>query len=75
MIVDLQDHFSVYKNQSRQRMSFYKEHFKNVVFNNQSIDFDKFLLDCINIESLKTSSLKKSEDEEHDSTIYQQCLI
>ena len=29
MIIDLHDNFSVYKNQSAQRRTFYKEHFKN----------------------------------------------
>jgi len=40
MIIDIHDNFSIYKNQARQRMAFYKEHFKNVVVKMLTKDLD-----------------------------------
>ena len=42
LIIDLQDHFSVYKNQSTGRKKFYKEHFKNAIYQEQNVDLDTF---------------------------------
>lgn len=78
MIIDLQDNFSVYKNQSRQRMAFYKEHFSNVVFKEQTIDFDKVDIDKLTISNLTTTKevtkgLTNPIDEERN--VYQECLL
>ena len=59
LIVDFNDHFSVYKNQSRQRLAFYKSHFKMVSFKEQSIDLDEHELDKINVECLKSTVSRK----------------
>jgi superfamily II DNA or RNA helicase len=40
LIVDFQDNFSVYKSQFKQRMVFYKSHFKNLCKKHQDIDMD-----------------------------------
>lgn len=40
MIIDFQDNFSVYKNQARQRNTFYKTHFNNVQLQNSAFDLD-----------------------------------
>lgn len=75
MILDLQDHFSVYKNQSRQRMAFYKEHFPNVVFREQNIDFDKVSLESIHVDKLsKIKEIVKHNDTD-EAAVYQECLL
>jgi superfamily II DNA or RNA helicase len=69
MIIDLHDHFSVYKNQSRQRMAFYKEHFSNVIFREQTIDLDKVSVESISMDNLTTTK-------EHTAkNVYQECLL
>ena len=40
LIVDFQDNFSVYKSQSKQRMVFYKSHFKSLSTRHQDINMD-----------------------------------
>lgn len=78
LIIDLQDHFSVYKNQSRQRMAFYKEHFANVVFKEQNIDFDKVALESIHIDKLTTTKevTKQTDlDDNKEAAIYKECLL
>jgi superfamily II DNA or RNA helicase len=55
LIVDFNDHFSIYKNQSRQRLAFYKSHFKMVSFKEQSIDLDEHDLEKISVECLVSS--------------------
>jgi superfamily II DNA or RNA helicase len=40
MILDLQDNFSIFRNQTKQRMAFYKGHFGNVQYRYQTIDLD-----------------------------------
>jgi superfamily II DNA or RNA helicase len=69
MIVDLHDHFSVYKNQSRQRMAFYKEHFSNVIFREQTINFDKVSVESISMDNLTTKASTE------DTNVYQECLL
>jgi hypothetical protein len=41
IIIDLQDQFSVYKTQAKSRVIFYKQHFKNAIFEDQSINLDE----------------------------------
>lgn len=74
MIVDVQDHFSVYKNQSKQRMAFYKAHFTNVVFKEQAIDFDKHPNDSISIDKLITKNTTTLQSKTEDA-VYQECLL
>ena len=78
MIIDFQDNFSVYKTQSAGRRKFYKEHFKNAIFQNQSVDLDEH--DNIKIEYIKDN--KKTEkkvliekNEELENNILNQCCI
>uniref|UniRef100_A0A6C0DZL3 Helicase ATP-binding domain-containing protein n=1 Tax=viral metagenome TaxID=1070528 RepID=A0A6C0DZL3_9ZZZZ len=40
MIIDIQDNFSVYRNQSKQRMTFYKEHFTRLMYRSEHINLD-----------------------------------
>jgi superfamily II DNA or RNA helicase len=70
MIIDLQDNFSVYKNQSTGRKKFYKEHFKNGIFIDQNVNLDTF----VSINSIIT---KKTTQLEEPSTnlITNFCLL
>lgn len=47
MIVDLQDNFSIYKNQSNQRLVFYNSIFPKRILTYKQIDFSKFDSDSI----------------------------
>ena len=53
MIIDLQDHFSVYKNQSAQRRTFYKQHFKNSITCNNTINLDEYELENLNVKCIR----------------------
>lgn len=60
MIIDLCDDFSVYKNQSFQRMTFYKSHFKNYQLCKAKVD-----LNNDNIQEI-IEEPKKNENENQD---------
>ena len=70
MIIDLQDHFSVYKNQSTGRKKFYKEHFKNGIFIDQTVNLDTFTSINTIVTKKTTNSIKKNEN-----NILNYCLI
>jgi superfamily II DNA or RNA helicase len=59
LIVDFNDHFSVYKNQSRQRLAFYKSHFKTLSFREQMIDLDEHAIDKIGVDLLVSTTGRK----------------
>ena len=44
IIIDIQDNFSVYKNQSAGRKVFYKKHFKNEIFEEENINDSNYCL-------------------------------
>jgi hypothetical protein len=75
MIIDFQDNFSVFRAQGNSRKVFYKQHFKNVIFENNSINLDEH--DDIKIEYIKSN--KKIEiiekDERDDTCILDKCCI
>jgi superfamily II DNA or RNA helicase len=58
MIIDLQDHFSVYKNQATGRNAFYKTHLKQAEFKSKQITLDDYNIDEISIDSLKEVKAK-----------------
>lgn len=62
MIIDLQDNFSVYKNQSAQRKVFYKQHFKELILEDEMINLDNYEIDKININSIETKAKKNKID-------------
>jgi superfamily II DNA or RNA helicase len=72
LIIDLQDEFSVYRAQTKQRMVFYKEHFDVVQFINSIIDLDSFDLSNLNYNSLTTKINPVSIT---TTTIYDTCLL
>ena len=74
IIIDFQDNFSVYKAQSTGRRKFYKEHFKNAIFEEQNIDLDES--DKISMSLIKTKQ-KKQETYQDENLILQlnECLI
>jgi len=51
-IIDLQDNFSVYRNQSKQRNIFYKGHFRNGIFKTSFYNLDAFEIDEIRADFL-----------------------
>jgi hypothetical protein len=59
LIIDLQDNFSVYKNQSAQRKVFYKQHFKELILEEESINLDNHTLENINVDCIEKSLLIK----------------
>lgn len=75
MIIDFQDNFSVFRAQGNSRKVFYKQHFKNVIFENNSINLDE--RDDIKIEYIKNN--KKIEivekNEKDDTCILSKCCI
>lgn len=72
MIIDLFDNFSVYKNQSTGRKKFYKEHFKNGIFIDQTVNLDTFT----SFNSIVTKKTTKStEIEEPTNLITNFCLL
>jgi|688.fasta_scaffold06939_14 superfamily II DNA or RNA helicase len=60
MIIDLQDNFSVYKTQSAGRRTFYKDHFKNAIFQNQSVNLDEHA--DVKIEYIKNNKIEKNNN-------------
>jgi superfamily II DNA or RNA helicase len=82
LIIDLNDNFSVYKNQSRQRLTFYKQHFKISTFKNQSINLDELEINDISIDCLIQKKKKSTKESENDSLtknlskdFYAQCML
>lgn len=53
LIIDLQDNFSVYKNQSHQRRMFYKQYFKNSIVNSYNINLDNYEINGLGIDSIE----------------------
>jgi superfamily II DNA or RNA helicase len=64
MIVDLHDNFSVYKNQSAQRRTFYKEHFTNAKTIYNQINLDEYNIDEIKYECIKKTRINNALIEE-----------
>lgn len=55
MIVDLQDNFSIFKNQNKQRNIFYKQHFQNGLFEDAHIQLNEFN-NCIEYKKRYTTT-------------------
>lgn len=76
MIIDFQDDFSIYRNQSKQRNIFYKQHFKNGIFVHQTINLDDHNEEDISIDSIHTKTKSNHQDLNTDVTLLlQNCLI
>jgi superfamily II DNA or RNA helicase len=80
LIIDLQDNFSVYKTQNSGRNVFYKQHFKNAIFENHSINLDDYDLDKISIDCIEKRNkrlVKKDEDntKEMSENLTKFCII
>ena len=80
LIIDLQDNFSVYKSQSAQRNSFYKQHFNNAVIEGQTVNLDDFSLDDININSIiikkkKQNIITDEKIEQNAIDLLKHCVI
>lgn len=54
LIIDIFDNFSVYKTHGKQRQMFYKQHFNQGQFINQSINLDAYELKDITIDKVNT---------------------
>lgn len=80
LIVDLNDNFSVYKNQASQRKAFYKQHFKNAIIKYQNINLDDTSLEDLKVECIDTLKKQKIMIEEEDDTkklesLFNKCII
>lgn len=75
IIVDLQDNFSVYKTQGKSRVIFYKQHFINGIFQEESINLDDH--ENVSVTFIKTK--KRTEQiekiEELENNILNKCCI
>jgi len=58
LIIDIFDNFSVYKSQGNSRKVFYKEHFKNGIFEKGMIDLDEYLIDDITMDKIQFKQRK-----------------
>lgn len=72
MIIDFQDNFSIFRNQTRQRMAFYKQHFKSAKYKYQDIDLDNIKDININLESTNCGEKSTNCSE---TCLYSQCLL
>lgn len=72
VIIDFQDNFSIYKSQSASRKVFYKKHFTNGIFEEQSINLD----DHENVLVSFIKNKKKTEQiEELNTNMLNKCCI
>lgn len=80
LIIDFQDNFSVYKTQAAQRKTFYKQHFKDCIVEEQSIDLDEVNLNKGNYVSFIKLKKKKGkepvvEEETLSKSILEYCIL
>ena len=64
LIIDFQDHFSIYKSQSAGRNVFYKQHFSSAIFEDQSIHLDEYTIHEISPQCIKTKKKKLIEKDQ-----------
>lgn len=77
MIIDFQDDFSVYKNQSNGRNAFYKLHFKTGIFETLTINLDDYNIEDISVKCITTKKSKKVEKDipQQTNLITQFCML
>lgn len=75
LIIDLNDNFSVYKTQSRQRSAFYKQHFTNAIYKKTNVDTDN--LKDLNYSNLFlfNAELDNFNNNKNSDSIYTTCLV
>jgi len=68
LIIDLNDNFSVYKNQSSQRKAFYKQHFKNAIVKYENINLDEHSIEDLTINCIYKTKNKQiiEKDDDHE---------
>ena len=71
LIIDLQDHFSVYKNQATQRRAFYKSHMPNANVESCVVDLDECDINKISFDCVK----KKQTRKKVESVTVDECLL
>lgn len=82
LIIDFNDNFSVYRNQSSQRKAFYKQQFKNAIIKYQNINLDETTLENLTIDIVDTFKNKQlidynvDKDEETNlKNLLEKCII
>lgn len=78
LIVDFQDNFSIYRSQSAQRNTFYKQHFPKAQFQRCTIDLDKYNLQDLHADCIVQKYTRKTEieSEKNQSEIrVESCII
>ena len=73
LIIDLQDNFSVFKHQNKQRNIFYKKTFPNAIFKSQTIHLNH--MDNLVLSSDIITKIQEIDSEPNQSTSYTTCLI
>ena len=77
LIIDFNDNFSVYKNQSTQRKTFYKEHFPHAIIQNYSINLDDITdnNNCISFIKIKKDKHKQITETTKLTECLTNCII
>ena len=90
LIVDINDHFSLYKTQTNSRKTFYKQHFQNAIVEEQSINLDDIntntndtndtndilsLLKTKKVKSRKELEKEKEKESQNTSNITNYCIL
>lgn len=73
LIIDLFDNFSIYKSQSAQRKTFYKQHFKNLIIEENKITLDEH--DRITVDCITKKKEKEHHTKELSNNFLNQCFI
>lgn len=77
IIIDFQDNFSVYKTQSNSRKIFYKQHFKNAIFEEQFINLDDH--ENVSVSFIKckkkTEQIEPKEINDLSKNITEYCIL
>jgi type I site-specific restriction endonuclease len=77
IIIDFQDNFSVYKTQSNSRKIFYKQHFKNAIFEEQFINLDDHKNVSVSFIKCKkkTEQIEPKEINDLSKNITEYCIL
>lgn len=73
IIIDLQDNFSVYKTQGKSRVIFYKQHFTNGIFEEQSINLDDHK--NVSVTFIKTKKRTEQIEPKETLNITEYCIL
>ena len=73
LIIDIQDNFSVYRHQNKGRVVFYKQHFKNAIYQYESINLDDYDVKDITTDCIVSKNKNKMIEEV--ASQFDKCII